>query len=451
MLFRAAVLLLSALSLIFEADAHIYQTPAAQKKPARSLLNKLKPQLRPLGRSLVEEADERKRAQLVLKLAQTDLAGAMDFLLALLPGESSARVRSAIVDSLGRQGDVKSRAALERLASSDADVSVALLALERLRALRNQETRALLLKRIELARANKDEAALGRLLQETERWISLVRGTMLPSFMRTPPAPFSLKSAEQPVRVLAFGDFGVGSSFQKQTAQAMMEYHRRSPFDFAITLGDNFYDAGMASPTDQRWKTLWDDLYDPLGLKVYAVLGNHDWRLSDSPAAEILYSQLSPSWRMPSPYYTFTAGQVQFFALDTNEVSEAQLVWLDEAIKRSSARWKIAYGHHPIYNDGAHGDSRQLIEQLLPLLKGRVDAYFAGHDHNLQHLKAEEGVHFFISGGGGARLYEVKREPRALFSQSTNGFTVIEADVTELKVRMIDKDSRQLYEYAMKK
>jgi hypothetical protein len=311
--------------------------------------------------------------------------------------------------------------------------------------------RALLARRIDLARHSKDDQGLRRLAHEHERWILLTRGTMLPSFLRAPPELFSVKPEGQSVRLFAFGDFGIGASNQKLTAASMLEAHRKAPFDFAITLGDNFYNEGLTSPTDPRLKTFWEELYDPLGIRFYAILGNHDWRLSDSPAAEILYSQRSPSWRMPAPYYTFTAGPAQFFALDTNEVSEAQLLWLDEAIRKSAARWKIVYGHHPIYSVGEHGDNKGLIERLLPVLKNRVDIYLAGHDHNMQHLKPEDGVHFFVSGGGGARLYKVTPDERSLFAASANGFVVIEADANELKMQFIDKESKPLYDYTIRK
>lgn len=449
---RSAVLILCAL-LVFETYGAQSQTPEASrpKKSYRALIAKLKPSLREMAQSLIAETDEQKRAQTVARIPSADISLAMDFLLAFLADELSARVRSAIIEVLARLTHQKVRVAFERLIVSDPDAGVSMLALERLRVQRNREMGALLVKRIDLARRSKDEKGLRRLAEEHERWISLTRGTMLPSFLRAPPATFSLKAETLPVRLFAFGDFGVGTGNQKLTAAAMLDAHRTSPFDFAITLGDNFYNEGMASLTDPRWKTFWDDLYDPLGIRFYAVLGNHDWRLSDSPAAEILYTQRSPSWRMPSPYYTFTAGPAQFFALDTNEISEAQLLWLDEAIGKSLARWKIVYGHHPIYNVGEHGDNKELIEKLLPMLKGRVDIYLAGHDHNLQHLKPESGVHFFVCGGGGARLYKVTPDERSLFAHSANGFAVIEANASELKVQFIDKDSKPLYDYTIGK
>ncbi len=416
-----------------------------------SYLEKLTPELRDKAQALLNETDEIIRMRLSTEMARRNAAETMDFLIALLNTESSARVRYAIVDNLGHNSSLKVKEMLERLAVSDTDSNVSRIALERLRVQRNLEIRALLTKRIALAREKNDEAGLRILAQEQERWISLVRGTMLPAFLRKPPEKFSVKAEDKAIRVLAFGDFGTGSEAQKKTAAAMLDFHRKTAFDFGITLGDNFYDVGMTSPADARWKTWWEDMYSALGVKFYASLGNHDWGHVDSPAAEILYSDKSASWKMPAPYYTFTAGSVQFFALDTNEISEAQLIWLKEELEKSKARWKIVYGHHPIYSDGDHGDGLIVKAKLLPLLKDKVDMYLVGHDHVVNHIKPESGVHFFVAGGGGARLYKVAPKERTLFAQSINAFAVIEADAKEMKVRFIGVDSKALYEYTINK
>ena len=154
---------------------------------------------------------------------------------------------------------------------------------------------------------------------------------------------------------------------------------------------------------------------------------------------------------MPAPYYSYTAGPVQFFALDTNEMSVAQLVWLTDELKKSQARWKVVYGHHPIYSAGAHKDSERLIKQLLPVLRDRADVYIAGHDHDMQHLGAEGGVHFFVSGAAGARVRPVRAHPRTLFAKSAYGFSVIEVDEREMTVQMIGTDLSEFYRYTLRK
>ena len=106
---------------------------------------------------------------------------------------------------------------------------------------------------------------------------------------------------------------------------------------------------------------------------------------------------------MPADRYTFVAGPVQFFAIDTNLVTRAQLDWLDRELGRSTARWKIVYGHHPIYSYGAARRRRRACATtLLPVLRGRANVYLCGHDHDLQHIAPEDGVHFVVAGGGGA-------------------------------------------------
>jgi hypothetical protein len=93
-----------------------------------------------------------------------------------------------------------------------------------------------------------------------------------------------------------------------------------------------------------------------MGIPFFATLGNHDY--DGNPQAEIEYSSTSTTWRMPFTYYTFTAGPIQFFALDTDEGTAGRLVfrkawtdtqakWLADELEKSKATWKIVYGHHP--------------------------------------------------------------------------------------------------------
>jgi len=273
---------------------------------------------------------------------------------------------------------------------------------------------------------------------------------MLQPELQVAPPLFSLKPGGQPIRVLAFGDFGDGGKGQREVASAMLQYHRQRPFDFAITLGDNFYNKGMRGVDDPRWKTWWDQLYDPLGIQFYATLGNHDYGFPQSPEAEVLYSKKSPSWRMPATRYTYTAGWVQFFATDSQKMTPDQLEWLQKELASSTARWKVVYGHHTIYSHGYHGNTPELIRDLLPLIKDRVDIYLSGHDHDMQHLRPEGNLHFFVSGSGG-KLRRTRPGPRSLFAMSARGFAVLEANAESVKMTFVSTTLQPLYEYTLKK
>lgn len=267
----------------------------------------------------------------------------------------------------------------------------------------------------------------------------------------------AIKASGESVRVLAFGDFGGGPG-QKDVATAMTKAHQAQPFDFGITLGDNFYPNGLNSPTSERWATDWENHYKGLGIRFYASLGNHDHYDPASPIAEALYSQVSKSWCSPGAYYTYTAGPVQFFVLDTDSMVRGlkasnyapfnqQKKWLEEQLKASKAVWKVVYGHHPIYSTGQHQSECTLVGKLLPLLKDRVDVYIAGHEHDMQYLKPEGGVHFFVSGAGGAETRKLGPDPegrRIWGVGKTYGFTVLEAEAKALTVSFVDKANKLL-------
>jgi 3',5'-cyclic AMP phosphodiesterase CpdA len=425
-------------------------SPAGQLRagPADERLAKLPAALREQGHRILAEQDEDKRADLAEELAESDALGALDFLLALLDTDPSADVRENIVDELEDVSDPRVGPALEKRVLADPDLDIALASLELLRARAEAPLLRLLERRLADEQGTGKADTIGRLLREQERWTSVVRGGLLPTFLQIPPPVFAVAPPEQAVRVLAFGDFGDGSEAQRRVAAAMLQYHQQHPFNLAVTLGDNFYPAGMESPADPRWQREWSALYDPLKIPFYATLGNHDWNQPNSPAAEILFTRESASWRMPAAYYTFTAGPVQFFALDTDIVSQAQLLWLTAELERSQAAWKIVYGHHPIYSEGQHEDNNVKIEQLLPVLRSRADVYLAGHDHDMQHLKPEGRLHFFIAGSGG-KLRTIEPGPRSLFAKSANGFAVLEADARTLTVTFVETDLATPYTYTL--
>jgi hypothetical protein len=301
-----------------------------------------------------------------------------------------------------------------------------------------------------LQSGKRDAPARERMLREIERHQVFGAGQNLPRWWREAPPVFTAKGADhRSVRVLAFGDFGDGSERQARLAEAMRRFHGKHPFDLAVTVGDNFYPAGMGGPDDPRWERDFARLYEPMRVRFFPTLGNHDWALADSPAAEIAHSERSKVWYMPAERYTFVAGPAQFFAIDTNQNSRAQLEWLDRELSRSKARWKIVYGHHPIYSNGAHGDDAALRETLLPLLRGRVAIYLCGHDHDLQHIAPEAGVHFVLAGGGGAAPRPVTPGARLLFGANKNGFTVLEATRTSLTVTYLDQGLETLHRFTV--
>jgi tartrate-resistant acid phosphatase type 5 len=411
---------------------------------------------------LLRDASMQPEAPLAMALkAMSTSPQGFDFMVQQLGQETSATHRAMILKfgiqpqvRRAREGEQRDRvgAALTKLALEDPDASVSVEAIAALRRLQWGHTSELTVRRAAQARKAGDEAGAMRLLDDADHWLEWDGQMNLPNFMRTPPPVFPVAPEAHPIHVLAFGDFGTGSPQQLQLAGVMRQFETKHPFDFGLTLGDNFYPNGVGSPDDPQWKSKWEDVYNPLGIPFYATLGNHDYMRPDGPAAEIVHAQHSQSWRMPASYYTYTAGPVQFFAIDTIELSDSalpnkEMAWLNAELAKSKAKWKVVYGHYQIYS-ATRGDEQNLIQRLLPILSDRADVYLCGHDHNLQELKPEAGVHFFVSGGGGAGVYPFRQANYAhndQFKDMDYGFTILDATDSELKMTFIGLQGQEVY------
>jgi tartrate-resistant acid phosphatase type 5 len=335
--------------------------------------------------------------------------------------------------------------ALDKLAKSTPDEDLMLSYMESERVLSVKRIRESLTERIAAARKAGDTKEVEKLAKADERWLMVQRGAMLPSFVRRPVPLFTVKDTSKPVRIVGMGDFGQGSAGQKAVAAEIVKMGAANPYDFGVTFGDNFYPTGMNGTDDPRWRDWWENLYRPLGVPFYPTMGNHEYYGDDGAAAELAYK--SPSWIFPSPYYTYLAGPVQFFAIDTTEISEAQAIWLDKAIAASTARWKVVYGHHPIFAPEHTKKSGRYMEymqaRLWPILRGRVDAYLCGHQHAMAQMEPREGVHFFMSGGGGGALSKVsKKVDGTLFAESNFGFLTLDADAAKMTIAIFDTDGK---------
>jgi tartrate-resistant acid phosphatase type 5 len=293
-----------------------------------------------------------------------------------------------------------------------------------------------------------------------------VIGSLLPRSL------FAADAKSGGLNFLVFGDWGRnGEQDQRDVAEQMAVAAKDMDAKFIISVGDNFYENGVASVDDPQWQTSFEKVYSAPSLQVpwRVILGNHDYHANCD--AQIAYAKTSPRWKMPARYFLQSekidaATTVDFFYLDTtpmvksyhtgaytkNQVATQdvakQLAWFKDALAASTARWKIVVGHHPIYSGGGHGDTAELIETVLPLLQEhKVQAYFNGHDHDLQHLQAGS-VNLFDSGAGSQHTPTFYTK-RSKFAKSRSGFTAIALQAEKMDVRMIDDRGRLLYTTAV--
>jgi hypothetical protein len=241
------------------------------------------------------------------------------------------------------------------------------------------------------------------------------------------------------VRFAAIGDMGTGETDQYSLAKGMAVYHERHAFDTVLTLGDNIYPNGDAALFKDRFERPYAELLQR-GVRFHASLGNHDVRRGLQ--AQMKYDQFSMDGKA---YYSFVKGDglIEFFALDSTNMTRQQLQWLDETLTASKAPWKIAYFHHPLYSSAiTHGSEIRLRALLEPLfVKHRVTAALSGHDHTYERTKLQRGVQYFVSGAGG-KLRQGDIDRRTPFfaagNDRVNSFMYFEATPDELSFQAID-------------
>lgn len=221
-------------------------------------------------------------------------------------------------------------------------------------------------------------------------------------------------------------------------SEAMTNYCRDSAAcDFGVMLGDNIYPSGATLGADgfddaDRFRDVLQDPFGNIGdiengFLTYVTMGNHDWETSrEAGFAQIEYLEQAPGFYIDGPYYTVKPpsanGDVELFIIDTSMIlansdvredtlnddgSEGSLgiveepdyavlpmtqgekqqpQWLENALKNSTARWKLVVAHHPLWSSSGSKfeQARVLRTKLMPALCKYADAYLVGHEHTLE-------------------------------------------------------------------
>ena len=254
------------------------------------------------------------------------------------------------------------------------------------------------------------------------------RGTAAPAVVS------SLLNDEDSVKFGVVGDTGTGGSAQYAIAKLLADARSRFSYDFVIMLGDNMY--GGESPSDfvKKFERPYKPILDA-GVKFYATLGNHD------EPAQRFYKPFNMDGKR---YYTYKKDDVEFFVLDSTYMNPPQLDWLKDALSKSSAKWKVAYFHHPLYSSGEkHGseeDLRVLVEPLF--VQAGMDAVFAGHEHFYERIKPQKGIYYFTAGGS-AKLRSGNISKRSTITEkgfdTDNSFMLVELTRDELRFDTISR------------
>ena len=281
----------------------------------------------------------------------------------------------------------------------------------------------------------KDRTNLVTRRQAIASLAALTTGTLL-----KPASIFGFSGGDSKTRFAVVGDFGTGGSDEFGIASQMLETHRHSELDLVLTVGDNIYPNGSGRHFVKHFEEPFSGLLKER-VKFYAVLGNHD--VEEGRKDQLSY----PLFNMGgSNYYSISRGNglVDFFMLDSTDCDSGQVNWLENSLRDSRARWKIAALHHPIYSSGKkHGSDISVRKTLEPLFtRYHVQVVFAGHDHVYERTKPQQGIQYFITGAGGQIRrgdIDLRSDLRAASYDRDNSFMYLEVDENEMSFKSISE------------
>lgn len=283
------------------------------------------------------------------------------------------------------------------------------------------------------------------------------------------------------MNLLVVGDWGrKGEYNQSQVATQMGKIGEELDIDFVISTGDNFYDNGLEGVDDKNFEESFSSIYTAKSLqkKWYSVLGNHDYRGDVVAQLSPVLRKIDSRWFVMRSFILDTE-IAHFFFIDTSpfvmeywanegghqydwrEVAPREryisnlLKDLDAALKQSTAKWNFVVGHHAVRSVSEHGDTPELVEHLLPILKENgVDFYINGHDHCLEHISSKDSPIQYLVSGGGSKAWRAVYRPNVdevQFFYDGQGFMSMELTKTDAKVAFYDSFGRNLHEFSMSK
>lgn len=256
------------------------------------------------------------------------------------------------------------------------------------------------------------------------------------------------KQADGSLNILVVGDWGrKGLYNQSQVAYQMGRIAEDLDVDFIISTGDNFYEDGLTGVSDPAFLQSFSQMYTAKSLQKpwYAVLGNHDYRGDVLAQLDPVLKEIDSRWLCQRSFtlkynlsaLTFSSANdlecpstAELYFVDTSPFVDKywkipnedtydwrgviprdtylrqQLQDLETALRSSNATWKLVIGHHTLRSVGDHGDTEELVQQLLPILeKYNVHLYINGHDHCLEHIKSLTSPIQFLTSGGGSKAW----------------------------------------------
>lgn len=236
-------------------------------------------------------------------------------------------------------------------------------------------------------------------------------------------------------KICILGDTGTGSKTQIKIAKFLAKENCNQ----VRIVGDIIYPSGLKNEFDKEYfKKFYDPFLSVINGKTrplfHLITGNHDYKQDEHVWTKLhnkFHYLFSPGLNYVE---TYDQGRICFFNFDTTAAEHFKVrrayktyKWLKAQVKgHKSCKVRLAFGHHPFRSSGQHGDANPVTKYFLKnTVLGKVDAYFAGHEHQLSHEGSYKGTELFITGSF-SKTRPLVSKPK--FGTSKHGYIVMTID-----------------------
>lgn len=274
-------------------------------------------------------------------------------------------------------------------------------------------------------------------------------------------------SDKVPFTFLAYGDTRSDPAAHALITATMMQHQAA----FIIHTGDMV----ASGEVEADWDGLFTVEADQFRNTVFwPVIGNHEEHDGEAPPPFIRLLVPPESAEAHPTYYSFDYSNSHFIVLDGHVAvesgvectfrimafeecfSQAQMTWLEADLAAANADPGIEHVfvivHVGPYSSKSGRSGSAQMRALFPLFaESKVAMVISGHDHYYEHGMSSNRMHYVITGGGGAPLYETKGPEghvvyphEILVSTSVYNFQSIFVDGQKIEVVSYEADGSVL-------
>lgn len=153
------------------------------------------------------------------------------------------------------------------------------------------------------------------------------------------------------------------------------------------------------------------------------------------------------------------------FLKEVRTVKSDQMSWLDDALAKSNAQWKIVFLHHALFSSAykkwpnkGHGKDPDVLRLRSVLhqkfVQHKVDVVFGGHDHVFEKTRVQVSPVTnhkitYMTSGAGSKLRKGDLDKKNWFYEfgedRKHSFLVVHLGASKMEVDVLDNEGRNIF------